>query len=69
LEAKIKMGYTSPGQDISDSVSKILEGIDDFRLVAKNIRDGDVWGTECKEQLIRTERQLFDVEIVLMKLK
>ena len=63
------MGYTLPDQDISDSVSKIIEGFDDFRLVAKNIRDGDVWGAEYREQLIRIERQLFDIEIDLMDLR
>lgn len=63
------MGYTPPDQDISGSVSKIIEGIDDFRLVAKNIRDGDVWGIEYREQLIRIERQLFDIEIDLMDLR
>ena len=62
------MGYTPPDQDISDSVSKIIEGFDDFRTVARNIRDGDVWGIEYREQMIRVERQLFDIEIALKEL-
>ena len=59
------MGYTPPDQDISGSVSAIIEGIDDFRLIAKNIRNGDVWGAERKEQLILAEKQLLDIEIML----
>ena len=55
------MGYTPPDQDISDSVSKIIEGVDDFRSIAKNIRDGDEFGIEYKQQLIRIEKQLLDV--------